>query len=64
MKIMTSYGEMEESQLRKVEQQTDNEIERTTVIEYYLGPVLVHRSAHVRLKTLPSMFGDVAKIGG
>lgn len=48
--VTTIYGEMDESTLRKVEGGLDNENERTTWVEYYLGDELVHRSAHVTLK--------------
>ena len=48
--VTTIYGEMDESALRKVEGGVDNENERTTWVEYYLGDELVHRSAHVTLK--------------
>jgi len=48
--ITTTKGDMDESLLRKVEGEVDNDNEHTTWVEYYDGDELVHRSAHVRLK--------------
>jgi hypothetical protein len=61
--IMTTHGEMDEALLEKKEGGLDNENEHTTWVEYWLPsgaegkPELVHRSAHVTLKKVPSLFG-------
>lgn len=55
MLVTTIYGDMEESDLEKLEGVLDDENEHTTWVEYRLAGELVHRSAHVRLKKLPSM---------
>lgn len=64
MQVNTIYGLMDDSLLVKKEGTIDNEDELTTWVEYWLGAELVHRSAHVRLKKMPAMFGEAAKIGG
>jgi len=51
--ISTTKGDMDESLLEKKEGSVDNEIEYTTWVEYWLDGELVHRSAHVTLKTSP-----------
>lgn len=48
--ITTTKGLMDESLLRKVEGEVDNDNEHTTWVEYWDGDELVHRSAHVTLK--------------
>ena len=55
---------MDDSLLIKKEGFVDNENERTTWVEYWLDGVKVHRSVHVGLKKMPSLFGDTASIGG
>jgi hypothetical protein len=50
MQVNTTYGPMDDSELRRVEGVVDNDNEHTTWIEYYLGEELVHRSVHVTLK--------------
>ena len=57
MLITTTKGEMDDSLLEKREGSVDNENEFTTWVEYWLGSELVHRSAHVTLKTSP--FSDL-----
>lgn len=54
--ITTIHGEMDESQLKKVEEVIDNENEYTTVTEYWQ---LVHRSVHVTVKQ-GSLIGSMA----
>jgi hypothetical protein len=49
-RITTSLGDIDESRLTKVEQRIDTATERTTVVEYHLEGVPVHRSVHVTLK--------------
>lgn len=51
--ITTTKGDMDESLLEKREGSIDNDIEYTTWVEYWLEGELVHRSAHVTLKTSP-----------
>ena len=53
MLITTTKGEMDDSLLVKKEGSIDNDNEYTTWVEYYLDDELVHRSAHVTLKTSP-----------
>ena len=55
---------MDDSLLEKREGFIDNEDEYTTWVEYWFNGVKVHRSVHVRVKKLPAMFGEAAKIGG
>jgi hypothetical protein len=51
--ITTTKGDMDDSLLVHKSGSIDNEIEYTTWDEYYLDGELVHRSAHVTLKTSP-----------
>ena len=60
MIVNTTKGEMDESLLEKREGSLDNDIEHTTWVEYWLEGELVHRSAHVRLKTSPALFAETA----
>jgi len=59
--IETTKGMIEESLLEKREGSLDNDIEHTTWVEYWLEGELVHRSAHVTLKTGPSLFAEAAE---
>jgi hypothetical protein len=52
--ITTTKGDMDESLLEKREGNVDNDNETTTWVEYWDGEELVHRSAHVTLKIVPS----------
>ena len=54
MIITTTKGDMDESLLEKKEGSIDNDNEYTTWVEYYLDDELVHRSAHVTLKKMPT----------
>jgi len=60
--VNTTKGEMDESLLEKREGSVDNDIEFTTWTEYWLEGELVHRSAHVTLKTSPALFAEAASI--
>jgi hypothetical protein len=51
---------MDESLLVKHEGTVDNDNELTTWVEYWLDGELVHRSAHVTLKKMPSFAGGEA----
>ena len=62
-KITTTKGLMDPAKLRRVDGGVENDHESTKTVEYYLGDELVHRSAHVTLKRLPSGFGQVGKAG-
>jgi len=62
MLVNTIHGEMDDSLLEKREGSLDNDIEFTTWTEYWLDDVLVHRSAHVTLKTAPALFAEAAEI--
>ena len=58
--VTTTKGDMDESLLEKREGSVDNENEYTTWVEYWLNGELVHRSAHVTLKKMPSFVGAEA----
>ena len=62
MLVTTIHGEMDDSLLVKKEGSIDNDIEATTWVEYWLNDELVHRSAHVTLKTSPPLFAEAAEI--
>jgi hypothetical protein len=62
MLVNTIHGEMDDSLLVKKEGSLDNDIEFTTWTEYWLNDELVHRSAHVTLKTAPALFAEAAEI--
>ena len=53
MIVTTTKGDMDDSLLEKKEGSVDNDVESTTWTEYWLDGELVHRSAHVSLKTSP-----------
>ena len=63
MIVTTTKGDMDDSLLVKQEGIVDNENELTTWVEYWLDGELVHRSAHVTLKKMPSIGGETASIG-
>jgi hypothetical protein len=48
---------MDDSLLEKREGTLDNDNELTTWVEYWLEGELVHRSAHVTLKKMPTFAG-------
>lgn len=54
---------MDDSLLEKREGSVDNDIEYTTWTEYWLAGELVHRSAHVTLKTSPFSGAETASLG-
>jgi hypothetical protein len=60
MLVTTTKGDMDDSLLRRQDGELDNEDEHTTWTEYYLDDELVHRSAHVRLKKMPTFAGAEA----
>ena len=60
MIVTTTKGEMDDSQLEKREGTVDNENELTSWVEYWLDGELVHRSAHVTLKKMPTFAGGAA----
>jgi hypothetical protein len=55
--VTTTKGDMDDSLLEKKEGIVDNDNELTTWVEYWLEGELVHRSAHVTLKKMPSFAG-------
>jgi hypothetical protein len=63
MLVNTIHGEMDDSLLEKKEGSIDNDVESTTWVEYWLDGVLVHRSAHVTLKTSPLTALEAASLG-
>ena len=60
MIVTTTKGEMDDSQLEKREGTVDNDNELTSWVEYWLEGELVHRSAHVTLKKMPTFAGGAA----
>jgi hypothetical protein len=58
--VNTTKGEMDEALLEKREGNVDNDNEYTTWVEYWLDGELVHRSAHVQLKTSVVLSGSTA----
>lgn len=61
--VTTTKGDMDDSLLVKQEGVVDNDDEYTTWVEYWLEGELVHRSAHVALKTNPTFaVGEAAAI--
>ena len=60
MIVTTTKGNMDDSQLEKREGTVDNDNELTTWVEYWLDGELVHRSAHVTLKKIPTFAGGAA----
>lgn len=58
--ITTTHGDMDESLLTKMEGTIDTAVEFTTWVEYYIGTELVHRSAHVTLKQMPTFADGVS----
>lgn len=64
MLVTTTKGDMDDSLLEKKEGVFENDNESTTWVEYWLEGELVHRSAHVTLKKMPSFAGgEAASIG-
>lgn len=63
MLVATTKGDVDDSLLEKREGVIDNEVERTTWIEYWMNDELVHRSVHVTLKQSPTIVGETATIG-
>jgi len=55
--VTTTKGEMDDSLLEHRSGEIDNDNELTTWDEYWLDGELVHRSAHVKLKKMPSFAG-------
>jgi hypothetical protein len=63
MLVNTIHGKMDDSLLVKKEGSIDNDNEFTTWVEYWLDDELVHRSAHVTLKTSLFTQLEAAEIG-
>jgi hypothetical protein len=63
MLVNTIHGKMDDSLLVKKEGSIDNDNEFTTWVEYWLDEELVHRSAHVTLKTSLFTQLEAAEIG-
>lgn len=57
MIVTTTKGEMDDSLLEHRTGNIENENELTVWDEYWLDGELVHRSAHVTLKQIPSFAG-------
>jgi len=55
--VTTTKGEMDDSLLEHRTGTLDDENEMTVWNEYWLDGELVHRSAHVTLKQIPSFAG-------
>lgn len=60
MLVTTTKGEMDDALLERRSGELDNENELTTWTEYWLDGELVHRSAHVTLKKMPTFAGAEA----
>jgi len=60
--VTTTKGEMDDSLLEHRSGTVDDENEFTTWTEYWLDGELVHRSAHVTLKKMPTFAGAEAAI--
>lgn len=60
MIVTTTKGDMDDSLLEHRSGQVDNENELTSWVEYWLEDELVHRSAHVTLKKIPTFAGGAA----
>ena len=60
MIVTTTKGDMDDSLLERRDGSVDNDNEATTWVEYWLDGELVHRSAHVILKKVPTFAGGEA----
>ena len=60
MIVTTTKGDMDDSLLEHRSGQVDNDNELTSWVEYWLEGELVHRSAHVTLKKIPTFAGGAA----
>lgn len=60
MIVTTTKGDMDDSLLERRDGSVDNDNEATTWVEYWLDGELVHRSAHVTLKKVPTFAGGEA----
>ena len=58
--VTTTKGNMEDYLLEKRQGIIENDNELTTWVEYWLEGELVHRSAHVTLKKMPTFAGGEA----
>lgn len=59
MKISTIYGDLDERELTCKQVNGEDSLKITHITEYYLGPQLVHRSAHITLKHSLALQGTV-----
>ena len=57
MIVTTTKGDMDASLLEHRTGEVDNENEHTVWDEYWLDGELVHRSAHITLKKVPTFAG-------
>ena len=62
MIVTTTKGDMDDSLLECRTGEFEDENERTTWTEYWLDGELVHRSAHVILKKMPTFAGGETAI--
>ena len=60
MIVTTTKGDMDDSLLEHRAGEIDNDNELTKWVEYWLDGELVHRSAHVTLKKMPTFAGGAA----
>ena len=60
MIVTTTKGDMDDSSLEHRAGEIENDNELTTWTEYWLDGELVHRSAHVTLKKIPTFAGGAA----
>lgn len=61
--VTTIHGDMDEAQLQRVDGLIENDHEKTSWVEYYLGDELVHRSVHVMIKEGLGIEAVLGRIG-
>lgn len=54
--------EMDEALLTPNHSVVDNDNEHTEVTEFLLDGLVVHRSVHITLKTMPALFAEAGEI--
>jgi hypothetical protein len=62
MIVNTTKGDMDESLLVRKDGDMENDNEKTSWVEYYLGDELVHRSVHVELKQMLNLESAIGEI--
>jgi len=62
MIVTTTKGDMDESLLVRKDGDMENDNEKTSWVEYYLGDELVHRSVHVELKQMLNLESAIGEM--